>query len=247
MAKSILITGASSGLGDGLARHFAARGYDLALAARSEDKLQGLRDELLASHPDRRIEVRALDVTDYASVPVVFNEIAEAMGGLDIVCVNAGIGSGDAFGTGAFERDRRCMETNVIGAMAQIDAATVLFKQQGHGHIVSIASVAAFRGMPTAGAYCASKAAVSTLMEALRAELIDTDIKTTTLYPGYIDTPINNHMPNRPFLVDAEKGTRIMADLIEKQVVKSTVPVYPWNIVGRLLKVLPTRALAKMA
>ena len=139
------------------------------------------------------------------------------------------------------------METNVIGAMATIDAAAALFREQGHGHIVTIASVAAFRGMPTAAAYCASKAAVSTLMEGLRAELVGTNTRTTTLYPGYIDTPINNHMPNRPFLVDAEKGTRIMADLIEKQVVKSTVPVWPWNLVGRLLRILPVSMLAKMS
>lgn len=244
---SILITGASSGLGDGLARHMAARGYDQALAARSEDKLEALRSELLAKHPERRIEIRRLDVTDYDQVPVVLKDLQQAMGGLDIICVNAGIGSGAALGSGQFEHDRRCMETNVIGAMATIDAAAALFREQGHGHIVTIASVAAFRGMPTAAAYCASKAAVSTLMEGLRAELVGTNIRTTTLYPGYIDTPINNHMPNRPFLVDAEKGTRIMADLIEKQVVKSTVPVWPWNLVGRLLRILPVSMLAKMS
>lgn len=244
---TILITGASSGLGDGLARHMASRGYDLALTARREDKLASLRDELLAQHPDRRIEIRSLDVCQYDQVPVVIHELDQTMGGLDIICVNAGIGSGAELGSGDFAKDRQCIETNVIGAMATIDAAAKLFKERGKGHIVSIASVAAYRGMPGGAAYCASKAAVSTLMEGLRAELHGTNIKTTTLYPGYIDTPINNHMPSRPFLVDAEKGTRLMADLIEKQVSTSTVPVFPWNIVGRLLRIVPTGMLSRMA
>lgn len=233
-------------MGDGLARHMAARGYDLALTARREDKLNALRNDILAMHPERRVEVRALDVCDYTKVPVVIGELDTALNGLDIICVNAGIGSGSALGSGDFDSDRQCIETNVIGAMATIDAAVALFRKKERGHIVSIASVAAFRGMPTGAAYCASKAAVSTLMEGLRAELVGSNIKTTTLYPGYIDTPINNQMPNRPFLIDAKKGTGIMADLIEKQVKKSTVPVWPWNLVGRLMRILPDSMLARM-
>jgi NAD(P)-dependent dehydrogenase (short-subunit alcohol dehydrogenase family) len=81
----------------------------------------------------------------------------------------------------------------------------------------------------------------------LRAELYGTPIKVTTLYPGYIDTPLNEHMPRRPFLISLEKGTALIADKIERGVKTSTIPTYPWNVVSRILPILPTSRLAKMA
>jgi short-subunit dehydrogenase len=131
--------------------------------------------------------------------------------------------------------------------MATMDAAVALFRRQNRGRIVVISSVAAFRGMPGAASYCASKAAIAVYADALRAELYGTPVGVTTLFPGYIDTPINQNMKSRPFLVTVDKGARIVADLIERGVQTSTVPVYPWNLVGRLLRILPTSALAKGA
>ena len=180
------------------------------------------------------------------TVEPVLRELGARLGGIDIVCANAGMGSGGRLGSGKFDHHRRTVETNVIGAMATIEAAVAMFREQGQGHIVAISSVAAFRGLPTSAPYSASKAALAVLMDGLRAELVGSGIQTTTLFPGYIDTPINRHMKQRPFLVDSVTGGRVMADLIEKRVVRSTVPVFPWNLVSKILPLLPLSAVAKM-
>src|SRR4029079_12120149 len=113
--RTVLITGASSGLGEGMARLFAERGHDLALCARRLDRLEQLRDELLAAHPSRRIEVRSLDVTDHEAVFAVFHAL-DAELRLDRVVVNAGLGKGAPIGTGYFRANRQTAETNFIGA-----------------------------------------------------------------------------------------------------------------------------------
>jgi cation diffusion facilitator CzcD-associated flavoprotein CzcO/short-subunit dehydrogenase len=242
-----LITGASSGIGQALALELAARGYDLGLAARRLDALEQLRQEIRQRHPDRRIELRRLDVTDYDHVPTAIDELATALGGLDVVIANAGVGGSGPIGEGHAQADRAVIETNLLGAMATIDAAVALFQQQGRGQIVAISSVAAFRGLPGSASYSASKAAIATYTDALRAELYNTPIKVTTLYPGYIDTPLNEHMVRRPFLISLDKGAALIADKIERGVKTSTIPTYPWNVVSRILRILPTSQLAKMA
>ena len=245
MTKIALITGASAGIGQALASRLAQRGYHLALAARRVESLQSLAEGIRARSPGCRVEVRALDVTDLDAVQATVAEIAQSMGGLDLVVANAGIGDGGPIGSGKFAQDVRLMQTNVLGAMATIDAAVSIFKKQKSGQVVAISSVAAFRGLPGAAAYSASKAAIATYTEALRAELHHTPIIVTTLFPGFIDTAINNRMKKRPFLIDVEKGAEIMADLIERGVQTSTVPVMPWTVVGKLMKVMPMSALAR--
>ncbi len=246
MGSSILITGASSGIGKAVAFELAKKGYSLALASREADLLQQVRADIMAAHHPPAVVIRPLDVTDYEDVFKAVDEMAEALGGLDIVFANAGIGLGERVGRGDFEKARRTIEVNLIGAMATVDAAAVYFLKQGKGHIVGTSSVAAFRGMPKSSAYCASKAGFAIYLEAARAELVKKNIDITVLYPGYIDTPLNNMLKNRPFLISVEKGARIIARLIEKRVHSSTVPVYPWNIVGRLMKILPTGVVARM-
>jgi len=196
-SKTAFLTGASSGIGQALAPELAARGYDLVLAARRIDSLEQVKQDIAARFPQRRVEVRALDVTRYADVQSTIAAAAEENGGLDLIIANAGIGSTSAIGHGNFDADRAVIETNVLGAMATIEAAVALFRRQNRGQIVVISSVAAFRGLPGAGSYSASKADI--------------------------------------------------ADLIERGVQTSTVPVYPWNMVGKLLRVLPTGVLVKSA
>ena len=140
--QRILITGASSGLGEGMARRFAAMGRDLALAARRIDRLDALREELLAAHPGIRVEVAAMDVDDPESVATVVPELAARLGGLDRFIVNAGIGKGASIGTGKAWANRAVLHTNVLGAHAQCEAAMEVFRAQGAGHLVLISSVA---------------------------------------------------------------------------------------------------------
>ena len=146
------------------------------------------------------------------------------------------------------DRARLIIETNLLGAIATIDAAVALFRRQGgEGQVVGIGSVAGVRGLPGSSSYSASKAGVKTYLESVRAETLDEPIAVTTIAPGYIDTPINQDVKSRPFLIDVEKGARITADLIERRVSYATVPRFPWNVLSPLLRVLPTSLLARRA
>ncbi|HIJ40908.1 MAG TPA: SDR family oxidoreductase [Deltaproteobacteria bacterium] len=242
----MFITGASSGIGKALAFELAKKGCSLALASRRADLLKQVRNDIISAHNPPAVAIRPLDVTDYDDVFKAVNEMADELGGLDIVVANAGIGLGERVGRGDFEKIRRTIEVNLIGAMATVDAAAAYFLGKGKGHIVGISSVAAFRGMRRSSAYSASKAGFAIYLETVRVELYRKNIDVTVLYPGYIDTPMNNMLKSRPFLISPEKGAAIIARLIEKKVKSTTVPRYPWNIVGRLMKILPTGVVARM-
>lgn len=244
MTKSVLITGASRGLGAGLARQFAARGYKLALTARRSADLDALRQELLDQAAEVCIE--ALDVTNFDAVTAVIQDCARQLGGLDIVIANAGVAISAPSGKGHFEHMRNTIDVNLTGAIATSEAALELFRQQGRGQLVGITSVAALRGMRGHGAYSASKAGFSKYLEAVRCETFNEPIVVTELAPGYIDTDLNRAMDSRPFLVSAEKGTKIMADLIERQVGFRYVPPWPWTLVAQVMKLLPISILRKM-
>ena len=243
MARSVLITGASRGLGEGLARQFAARGYKLALTARKLEDLESLTEQLQSESP--QVCVRSLDVADVDAVPGVLRECAEELGGLDIVIVNAGVAIAARGGKGMFEQMRTTIDVNLTGAIATAEAALEIFREQGTGQLVGISSIAALRGMPGQGAYSATKAGFSKYLEALRCETFNESISITELSPGYIDTELNRSLASRPFVISAEKGTRIMADLIEKQVGFRYVPPWPWTLVAQFLKLLPTAMLRK--
>ncbi|HIF63877.1 MAG TPA: SDR family NAD(P)-dependent oxidoreductase [Deltaproteobacteria bacterium] len=241
MAKTAFITGASSGIGRALALELAGRGWDLGLAARRVPALEELKAEILArtGGSDRRVETRSLDVTDTGAVRVVMQDLDGALGGLDMVVANAGIALNHKIGSPGFERDEQTIHTNLLGAMATVDAAAEIFNKTGGGHIVALSSVAAYRGMPGLGAYSASKAALLKYCEAARVELRGRGTRVTTLLPGYIDTPLNQDVKSRPFLVTAEVGARRIADLIERGVSTSTVPVMPWSVFGLLMRAVP--------
>lgn len=246
MARSAFITGASSGIGRALAAELARRGYDLFLTARGLQALEQLRESIVASEPARSVHVRALDVTDDADVARALDEAAALLGRCDLVVANAGVGNSGRVGDGSMSRARVIVETNLIGAIATVEAAVALFRRQGgESHVVGVGSVAGVRGLPGSGSYSASKAGLATYLQAVRAETYAEPITVTTLAPGYIDTPINRDVPSRPFLIDAEKGARIMADLIERRVSYATVPRMPWTLLAPLLRVLPTRLLAR--
>ena len=243
MPKSILITGASSGIGRALAFEFSRRGYALGLCARRLELLESLRDELGG---ETQVAIAKLDVADLERVPEVLHKQADELGGVQIVIANAGVGERSFPGEGTFHLDSKVIEINLLGAMATIDAGTEILKKEGGGQIVGISSVAGFRGLSTTPAYSASKAALSTYMEGIRNNLKQHKIAVTVLNPGFIDTPINTHRKSRPFLISAEKGARLMADMIEKKVWSSTVPVWPWTLITKLMRLLPERLWSKI-
>jgi NAD(P)-dependent dehydrogenase (short-subunit alcohol dehydrogenase family) len=242
MSKSVLITGATRGLGRGLAREFAARGYNIALTGRSIDDLSVLASEL---HP-AKVCIKQLDVQDFGTIPLILQQCAEELGGLDIVIANAGVAFTTPVATDKFEQICATIDINLKGAIATAEAAVALFRAQGHGQFVGISSIAALRGMPRQSAYCASKVGFSTYLESLRCETWDEPITVTDLAPGYIDTDLNRSVANRPFVISAEKGTRIMADLIERKVGFRYVPSWPWSLIAPILKLLPQSLLRKI-
>lgn len=239
---TILITGASSGLGAEMARQFAALGHDLALCARRTDRLDALAAEITSAHPGVRVATRALDVTDSDAVFRVFGEFRDELGTLDRVVVNAGIGKGQPLGTGRFDANRETATTNVIGALAQTEAAAEVFRAQGAGHLVMVSSVSALRGMPrNMTTYAATKAFVAHLAEGFRADVLGTPIKVTVLHPGYIESEMSGTSASTPLMVDTATGVRAMVAAIEKEVASARVPAWPWRPAGFLLAHLPLR------
>lgn len=251
MRKNTLITGASSGLGAGMARHLAASGHHLALTARRVDRLEALRDELLAANPDIKVSVHALDVNDHGAVFTVFGEAAAALDGLDRVIVNAGLGKGGRIGTGKFEANRETAMTNFVAALAQCEAAMEQFYERKAGHLVVISSVSAMRGMPSSmTTYAATKAGLAHLAEGIRSDLLTRkglDIKVTTLYPGYIASEMNEQVEQEQrLMVDTATGTAAMVKFIEKEVVDAAVPAWPWAPIGTIMKHAPLSVVRRM-
>jgi short-subunit dehydrogenase len=249
LRKSIVITGASSGLGRGMAREFARLGRDLALCARRLDRLEELRAELLETCPGIRVVVRTLDVTRHEEVFETFRAFRHDLGRLDRVVVNAGLGKGQPIGTGGFPANRQTVETNFVAALAQCEAAIEIFRAQNAGHLVAIASVAAVRGMSgSATAYAASKAGLVSLAEGIRADLLPTPIRVTTILPGYIRSEMNETWERPlPFLVGTEAGCKAIVRAIEREPAEACVPRWPWAAIAFLLRRLPTSVVARMS
>ena len=246
--RNILITGASSGLGYTMAKLYAAQGRNLALCARRVDKLEELKAEIAASNPDVRVSVRSLDVNDHDQVFEVFKAFEQDLGHIDRVIVNAGMGKGASLGTGYFHANKQTAITNFVSAIAQCEAALEMFRKQNHGHLVTISSMSAVRGFRRAlTVYAATKAAVTSLTEGIRIDLLDTPIKATTIHPGFIRSEINEKVKKVPFIVDTETGCKAILKAIEKEGANYYVPVWPWAIMCRLMRFAPLRLLAKMS
>jgi short-subunit dehydrogenase len=240
--QKILITGASSGLGAGMARAFAAKGRDLALCARRTDRLDELKAELSERYPDVTVAVAPLDVNDHEQVLKVFGALADELGGIDCVIVNAGIGKGAPLGSGKLWANKATVETNLVSALVQIETALEMFKAQGFGHLVLVSSVLANKGVPgIKAAYAASKAGVSSLGQSLRAEYAKGPIKVTVLEPGYIESEMTAKSASTLLMVDNETGVRAMVDAIERERGRAVVPKWPWAPLVLLLRMLPPR------
>lgn len=246
MRKNILITGASTGLGEGMARAWAARGCNLALCARRAERLEQLQTELLEKHPGIRVTVRSLDVCDYDRVFEVLREFRRELGTLDRVIVNAGMGSKSAIGHGDFASNRQAAETNFIAAIAQCEAAMEIFREQNSGHLVLMSSVSGVRGFRGPfNVYAAAKAAVASLAEGLQLDTLGTPINVTNILPGYILTDINRDVKNAPFRVDLETGVRALVKAIDSEKRRAYVPWWPWTPLSYLIKALPFRFFAR--
>lgn len=246
--EKILITGASSGLGAGMARAFASKGRDLALCARRIDRLDELKDELTQQNPNITVAVAALDVDDHDQVPKVFAELSDALGGIDRVIVNAGIGKGARLGAGKLWANKATIGTNLVSALVQIETALEMFTKAGGGHLVLVSSVLGNKGVPgVKAAYAASKAGVTSLGESLRAEYASGPIKVTVLEPGYIESEMTAKSASTLLMVDNDTGVKAMVRAIEREGGRAVVPAWPWAPLVQLLRVLPPRFTKRFA
>jgi len=189
-ARVLLITGASSGIGAATARAAARDGWKVALAARSEERLNALVEEI---GPERAF-ARRCDVTDFEDQERLVAATIERFGKLDAAFANAGFGAKRGFLEETPEHWRAMVETNVLGVAYTIRAVLPHFKERGAGHFVLTSSVAGRRPLP-GSLYSATKFAVTAMGHALRAELAETDLRVTLIEPGMVDTPFFERPP----------------------------------------------------
>ncbi|WP_171034599.1 MULTISPECIES: SDR family oxidoreductase [unclassified Pseudoalteromonas] len=248
MRKNILITGASSGLGKGMAKEFAKQGCNLALCARRFELLEQLKSELEQVNPNITISIKVLDVNDHDQVFSVFNAFKEELNGLDRVIINAGMGKGASIGTGYFNANKQTAQTNFVAALAQAEAAMEIFRAQNHGHLVTISSISAVRGFRRAmTVYAATKAAITSLSEGIRIDVMHTPIKVSCVHPGFIRSEINEKVKTVPFIVDTETGCKALVKAINKEKANSFVPTWPWAFLHWVLRIVPLSTLRKMS
>jgi short-subunit dehydrogenase len=234
--SGVFITGASSGIGEALARHYAPISPALGLAARRTAELDALAASLsvkCATYP--------LDVTDERAVEQAAKDYVQRFGAPELVIANAGVSVGTRGDELAdVSKLRRVLDVNVTGLAATLAAFAPAMRAARNGTLCGIASVAGFRGLPGAGAYSSSKAAAISWLEALRVELRGSGVSVVTICPGYIDTPMTQVNRYRmPFLLSADEAARRIARAIAA---KRRLAVIPWQmaIIGRILRMLPS-------
>jgi NADP-dependent 3-hydroxy acid dehydrogenase YdfG len=234
--KTVFITGASSGLGRGLALRYAQSGATVHAAARREDELR----KLAAEAPAGSILPVQLDVQDTEALVAAIRQAEQASGGvLDLVIANAGVGRPSSARKMDWTIVRWILDVNVTAACVTLAAALPAMIERNAGQVVMMSSLAAFRGMPGNAAYCASKAAVSTFMESVRVDLRRTGVRATTIYPGFVKTELTakNKFP-MPFLMELDRAVEVMVKGIARGAKTIAYPL-PMVAITRTLGALP--------
>lgn len=242
--RSILITGATSGLGAALARLYAGPGMKLALGGRNGARLEAVAGECRAR--GATVRAAAIEVSDRAAM-AAFVEAAEAASPLDLVVANAGISAGFRDPADIDRHVRSIFAVNVEGVFNTVHPALPFMARRGKGQIAIMSSLAGFRGLPGAVAYAASKAAVRSYGEGLRGKLKPHGVRVSVICPGYVRTPMTdgNRYP-MPFLMDADRAARIIRRGLERNKGRIAFP-WPMYALAWLLAALPDRLVDRFA
>lgn len=235
--KTILITGASSGIGYELAQRFAKESCNLILLARRKEILKELGTKLKSA--SNSILTYKCDVSKKQDVEFVFNDVRSKNIQIDIAVLNSGIGHNITVENFNSKLADETFGVNVLGIIYCIEELLKDFLPRKNGIIAGVSSIADVRGFPRSGIYAASKAAVSTLLESFRVELIPYNIKVVTVRPGWVITPmIKKNNFKMPFLMDAEKAAQIIIKGIKKE---KKIIEFPIGTVvgGKIIKILP--------
>ena len=234
MTKNVWITGGSSGIGKALAIKFATEGWQVAASARRENLLQDLNNNNSNIHPF------PLDVKDESMAKKVFQDIVKKFQTIDICVFCAGIHDPDTEKNPSTEKIREIMETNFFGTLNCIMAVNSYFRERKSGHISLVSSVAAYRGLPAASGYCASKSALTSLAESLYFDFKRYGIRVSVISPGFIKTPMTDkNKYSMPMIKSPEfAAKKIFNGLTKKKIFEIHFPI-TFTIMMKLLKIMP--------
>ncbi len=237
--RHALVVGASSGIGEALARRLAADGARVAIVARREDRLRAIVDEINAAAGEPRALYVVHDVREAAGVPELYQRIARDLGGLDLVVYAAGLQHRVAFDEFDTAKDREMLEVNLGGAVAWLNPAAERFGRLGRGTIVGIGSVAGDRGRSANPAYNTAKAGLHTFLEALRNRVGRRGVRVVTIKPGFVDTPMSRGQSGLFWLISADRAAEIILAKARRGVVTAYVPAR-WRLVMWVIRSIPS-------
>ena len=209
------MTGASSGIGEGLAEALGKDGAHVAIAARREEKLGALADRIEAA--GGRVKVVRLDVRDPDAVVETIKDFDDEVGGLDLVVANAGVTLGRFTGKMTWAEAARVIDVNVSGAVATMCAVLPRMCDRKRGHVVGVSSLASYRAVPKLAVYSGTKAFMSRFMEGMRIDVAPVGVTVTDVRPGFVKTDILDGMGQTPLAVDVNYATNAIMDGIAKR------------------------------
>jgi short-subunit dehydrogenase len=238
-----VITGASSGIGWALAEVLAVQGCRLGLIARRRDLLDQLAGKLRAT--GTVVEVAAADVADRDQLLEGFVQLRQKLGPVDLLIANAGVNTPTKLEPFDAENQLHLFRVNLFGVIVSIEAVLPEMLTRGTGRIAAVSSLGGDRGVPPFGAYCASKAALNTYMDALRVQVRGRGVTVTTLCPGFVRTPMIEDVPRpKRFCLEPDEAARRMVRAIERGTAVYRFPTVP-SLFMRLVRVLPDWVIAR--
>jgi short-subunit dehydrogenase len=233
--QTALVTGASSGIGRGLALALARRGTRVYVAARRRDRLRALVEEI--EQAGGQAEAIVLDVADADATCEAVRALDER-DPLDLVIANAGVGTPTPTKRAAFSEVKQVLDVNLLGAVATLYGALPGMVARDRGHLVGIASLAGFRGLPKFNAYSASKAALITFLESMRVDLHRSEVAVTTICPGFVRTEMTGENGKLPFLVECDDAVATILGAIDRRQAVCAFPL-PTATAMRSVALLP--------
>jgi short-subunit dehydrogenase len=244
--RIVLITGASSGIGRGLAVELARRGARVGLLARRADVLTDLVTEI--EHSGGKALALPADVRDVGAVRSAADRLRSEFGPIDVLIANAGVAGKTTDIAAMMPEDvKNVLEINVIGCVNSVAAVLPEMVARGEGQLVAISSLSAYRGLPKSAAYCSSKAAVSAFFESVRVDLRGRGVDVTIIHPGFIKTPLTSGRKAKlPFLMELDDAVQKMIRAIEK---KRKSYAFPWQLASivRAVMIMPASMYDRIA
>ncbi len=237
--RRAIVVGASSGIGAALARQLVAGGAQVALVARRAGELDRVARSI-AKENSGGARVYAHDVTDFDSTPQLFERIVAELGGVDLVAYAAGVMPAIDESEYSFVKERAMVDVNLLGAMAWLNLAAARFEAQRSGTLIGLSSIAGERGRRGNPAYCATKAALTTYLEALRNRLSRYGVNVVTIKPGFVDTAMTRGKPGLFWLISSERAAKISLAAARRNVGASGFVPWRWSLVALVVRLLPS-------